>query len=475
MPLEGVSSSFFGITCWYRAVTPVTIIANGSTKCFTRPAENITALRKVTKLSATHPGVFGRTVILKVANEHHHTCSTFANTLSKLRPASFLMSSSVHVGSSNKVANSCGYLETSSKPVGVLQKNYTAFLYGSNDPHTTRRNPIAFGVYVFMRRGELTRFLSTSSGTFLVELHSALAALCEKITGALVVCRAALIVLVETCERSTNMPSLFNSLTTACGIMKCIYASKRECLINESEGNQSISEKQAKKRGSHAKYRKNMQTKSQTERDAGWMMLSIVGNACRWCLQGLTEGRSKKRAILLPGLVDYRNFVVKCSPASSNNTFVPLNLEIPYVTRSRTLLYTSVNDKWQNLTLRIEFFFGRPVSFINIKFSRCKGCELMVECRATPSAVIKRKLFWKHNIKHTLKTDSFLFIFEEAHSRSVGSSANAIENPIILHGQFSLPDVETLGDDSASSSRTVENSIGFDNLASPRRRGKTER
>ena len=34
------------------------------------------------------------------------------------------MSSSVHVGSSSRVANSCGYLETSSKPVGVL-KNAT--------------------------------------------------------------------------------------------------------------------------------------------------------------------------------------------------------------------------------------------------------------------------------------------------------------------------------------------------------------
>jgi len=77
-------------------------------------------------------------------------------------------------------------------------------------------------IELHMRRGELTRFLSTSSGTFLVELHSALAALCEKITGALVVCRAALIVLVETCERSTNMPSLFNSLTTACRIMRCV-------------------------------------------------------------------------------------------------------------------------------------------------------------------------------------------------------------------------------------------------------------
>ncbi|KYN28308.1 hypothetical protein ALC57_02369 [Trachymyrmex cornetzi] len=182
MPLEGVSSSFFGITCWYRAVTPVTVL--GSTKCFTRPAENITALREVTKLSATHPGVFGR------------------------------------------------------------------------------------------------------------------------------------------------------------------YASKREYLINESEGNQSIVNIFNFKAGSRAKYRKNMQTKSRTE------------------------------------------------------------------------------------------------------------------CRATPSAVIKRKLFWKHVYRHTLKTDSFIFVFEEVHSRSVGSSANAIENPIILHGQFSLPDVETPGDDSASSSRTVENSIG---------------
>lgn len=79
---------------------------------------------------------------------------------------------------------------------------------------------VCISIFLFMWRKKLTRFLSTSSGTFLVELHSALAALCEKITGALVVCRAALIVLVETCERSTNMPSLFNSLTTAWRIMK---------------------------------------------------------------------------------------------------------------------------------------------------------------------------------------------------------------------------------------------------------------
>ncbi|KYN35560.1 hypothetical protein ALC56_10117 [Trachymyrmex septentrionalis] len=438
MPLEGVSSSFFGITCWYRAVTPVTVL--GSTKCFTRPAENITALREVTKLSATHPGVFGRTVILKpIRNEHHHTCSTFANTLSKLRPASFLMSSSVHAGSSNKVANSCGYLETSSKPVGVLQK-----VQISNDgiielirlPYFfstlfLKRNPIAFGVYVFMRRGELTRFLSTSSGTFLVELHSALAALCEKITGALVVCRAALIVLVETCERSTNMPSLFNSLTTACGMMKCVkihfcfYKVMR--LSYKADG----WEPKKKKRGSRAKFRKNMQTKSRTGRNAGWMMLSIVGNACRYLQRHDTEGRSKKGAILLPGLVDYRNFVVKCSPASSNNTFVPLVFQ--YSQRCAATIETRLgNATFQHLTLRIEFFFGRT----------------------------------------HVGNDSFLFVFEEAHLRSVGSSANAIENPIILHGQFSFP-VETPGDDSASSSRTVENSIGSNNLASPRRRGKT--
>lgn len=74
-------------------------------------------------------------------------------------------------------------------------------------------------IFLSTKCWRLTRFLSTSSGTFLVELHSALAALCEKITGALVVCRAVLIVLVETCERSTNMPSLFNSLTTAWGII----------------------------------------------------------------------------------------------------------------------------------------------------------------------------------------------------------------------------------------------------------------
>ncbi|KYM92123.1 hypothetical protein ALC53_01186 [Atta colombica] len=381
MPLEGVSSSFFGITCWYRAVTPVTIL--GSTKCFTRPAENITALREVTKLSATHPGVFGHTVILKVANEHYHTCSTFANTLSKLSPASFLMSSSVHVGSSNKVANSCGYLETSSKPVGVLRK-----VQISNDgiielirlPYFfstlfLKRNPIAFGIYV----------------------------------------------------------------------------SKREYLINENEGNQSISEKQAKK---HAKYRKNMQTKSRTGRDVGWMTLSIVGNACRYLQRHdvMEEGRSKKKAILLPGLVDYRNFVVKCSLASSNNTFVLLVFQYSQrygISIISTLCRQASMINGEHLTLRIEFFFRRPVSFINIKFRHCKGCEIMVECRATPSTVIKRKLFWKH------------------------VCANAIENPIIFHGQFSLPDVETPGDDSASSSRTVENSIGFDNLASPRRRGKT--
>ncbi|KYN05733.1 hypothetical protein ALC62_03388 [Cyphomyrmex costatus] len=412
MPLEGVSSSFFGITCWYRAVTPVTVL--GSTKCFTRPAENITALREVTKLSATHPGVLGRTFILKVAKEHCHTCSTFANTLNKLRPASFLMSSSVHVGSSNKVANSCGYLETSSKPVGVLQKRQI-----SNDgiielirlPYFfstlfLKRNPIAFGVYVFIRRKELTRFLSTSSGTFLVELHSALAALCEKITGALVVCRAALIVLVETCERSTSMPSLFNSLTTACGgnIIKCFKIHFRFYKLMSFNRNNRSKEQESKRAKMFVELRIRFYTRefisnSFYRGDAGWTMLSIVGNACCWCLQGLIIGGGggggrKKRAILLPGLVDYRNFVVKCTlgtKASSNNTFVPSGVSI---------------------------------------------------------------------LRHALRKQT-LFVFEEAHPRSAG--ANAIENPIILHGQFSLLDVETPGDDSASSSRTVENSIFFIN------------
>lgn len=80
--------------------------------------------------------------------------------------------------------------------------------------------PIAFPYTLNFPTSKLTRFLSTSSGTFLVELQSALAALWEKITGALVVCRAALIVLVETWERSTSIPSLFSSLTTAWKIIK---------------------------------------------------------------------------------------------------------------------------------------------------------------------------------------------------------------------------------------------------------------
>lgn len=44
----------------------------------------------------------------------------------------------------------------------------------------------------------LTKFRSTSSGTLLEELQSALAALCENMTGALVTARASRIVLIET-------------------------------------------------------------------------------------------------------------------------------------------------------------------------------------------------------------------------------------------------------------------------------------
>lgn len=61
----------------------------------------------------------------------------------------------------------------------------------------------------------LTKFRSTSSGTLLEELQRALAALCENITGAFVTARASVIVLTETWERSTSMPSRFSSRTTA--------------------------------------------------------------------------------------------------------------------------------------------------------------------------------------------------------------------------------------------------------------------
>lgn len=47
------------------------------------------------------------------------------------------------------------------------------------------------------------------------ELQRALAALCEKMTGAFVMARVSRIVLVETWERSINIPNLFNSLITA--------------------------------------------------------------------------------------------------------------------------------------------------------------------------------------------------------------------------------------------------------------------
>lgn len=43
-----------------------------------------------------------------------------------MRPANFLISFSVHVGSSSRVANSWGYLETSSNPVGVLENDTDA-------------------------------------------------------------------------------------------------------------------------------------------------------------------------------------------------------------------------------------------------------------------------------------------------------------------------------------------------------------
>ena len=63
---------------------------------------------------------------------------------------------------------------------------------------------------------KLTTSLRTSSGTFLVVLHSALAEEWENITGAELTSSAANIVCTATFARSTNIPSRFISLTTLC-------------------------------------------------------------------------------------------------------------------------------------------------------------------------------------------------------------------------------------------------------------------
>lgn len=60
----------------------------------------------------------------------------------------------------------------------------------------------------------LTSCLRISSGTFLEELQIANAEECEKMSGALLTLRAALIVALAVWLRSISIPSLFISLTT---------------------------------------------------------------------------------------------------------------------------------------------------------------------------------------------------------------------------------------------------------------------
>jgi len=51
------------------------------------------------------------------------TFSTLANTLSRLSPATFFRSATVHCPLLKSSAKSSGYMETSSKPLGVLKVN----------------------------------------------------------------------------------------------------------------------------------------------------------------------------------------------------------------------------------------------------------------------------------------------------------------------------------------------------------------
>ena len=59
--------------------------------------------------------------------EPEPTSSTARNTRRTLRPANFFRSSSVQDGSSNRAASSCGYLDTSSRPCGVLKQKQNIF------------------------------------------------------------------------------------------------------------------------------------------------------------------------------------------------------------------------------------------------------------------------------------------------------------------------------------------------------------
>lgn len=78
------------------------------------------------------------------------------------------------------------------KTIFLLTNEYLSFLYQFN---------------------VVTTFSRTSSGTFLEWLFTARADECEKITGALVTDRASSIVDFDTCERSTNIPTIFKDTT----------------------------------------------------------------------------------------------------------------------------------------------------------------------------------------------------------------------------------------------------------------------
>lgn len=121
VPLEVLFSIVFESPLYLKLTTPFSCEIYKDS-----PLTKMNVLNRLTKkFPIYYPFTSLNSISLKKERKKKNiqpTCSTLANTLSKLRPANFLISSSVHVGSSSSVANNWGYLETSSNPVGVLEK-----------------------------------------------------------------------------------------------------------------------------------------------------------------------------------------------------------------------------------------------------------------------------------------------------------------------------------------------------------------
>lgn len=121
VPLEVLFSIVFESRLYLKLTTPFSCEIYKDS-----PLTKMNVLNRLTKkFPIYYPFTSLNSISLKKERKKKNiqpTCSTLANTLSKLRPANFLISSSVHVGSSSSVANNWGYLETSSNPVGVLEK-----------------------------------------------------------------------------------------------------------------------------------------------------------------------------------------------------------------------------------------------------------------------------------------------------------------------------------------------------------------